>query len=423
MSADILPRDFERLLVALLIGILIGLERERSEARKSHKLFAGVRTFPLIALAGAAPMLILDITGPALLVVAFVAVAATALVSYARTSASGDLGATTEMAAISTFLLGTLAGAGDLHVAAAVGIGVAILLAAKPRIEAFSQALSSEELAATLELAVISVIILPLLPDREYGPWQVLNPFNIWLMVVLVSSLSFAGFVAMRLWGARQGLVIAGVVGALVSSTAVTMAMSARSRAHSDLASVAAAATVLACTIMCVRVGILAGIVDVGILPRLLPVLLVMVVSGTASAWLLARRAPPRRESSPETTLANPFSLREALSFGAVYAIVLMGARAGEAYFGAGGMYIAAVFSALVDVDAVTIAFTRLGPTGDVWRIAAAAVTLAVVTNTVVKLGIAMVAGAPLFRRGVAFALGVMAVLGGLAGVCVFTHL
>ncbi len=421
---ELFPSDFERILVALLVGALIGLDRERSEVRKTHQLFAGVRTFPLIALTGAIPMLLFHITGPALLVVSFLAVVAVTLVAYVRTSANGDVGATTEVAAFATFLLGALAGAGYMHVAGAVGVGVAILLVAKPRIEGFSRALTAEELSATLELAVISVIVLPLLPTHDYGPWQVLNPFNIWLMVVLVSGLSFAGFIAMRLWGERQGLILAGVIGALVSSTAVTVAMAARSRVDVSLERPAAAATVLASTIMCLRVAALAGIVNMGILPRLLPVVGIMALTGVLAAGILSREASSVEISRTESTqLTNPFSLRQALGFGVMYALILVGVRAAQEYFGPRGIYAAAVFSAVVDVDAVTIAFTRLGPDVDAWRATVAAITLAVVTNTLVKLGIGIAAGTPGFCRRVAIALGVMATMGTLAGVVAYKYL
>lgn len=419
---ELLPRDVERLLVALLVGALIGLDRERAEARKAHRLFAGVRTFPLIALIGAVPMLLLDITGPALLIASFLALVTVTVVSYIRTSTDGDVGATTEIAAFATFLLGALAGAGYLQVAGAAGIGVAILLVAKPGIEAFSRALTSDELSATLELAVISIIILPLLPNHGYGPWQVLNPFDIWLVVVLVSGLSFAGFVAMRLWGERQGLTIASIIGALVSSTAVTMAMAARSRTSADLERMASAATVLASVVMCLRVAVLAAIVNLGALPRLLPVVGAMVLVGALSAWLLSHHGSGVTEKGKDTPLTNPFSLREALWFGMIYALVLVGARTAQEYYGARGIVAAAVLSAVVDVDAVTIAFTQLGPGSDAWRAIAATISIAVVTNTLVKLGIALVAGAPGFRRTVGVALGVMAIAGALSGLVVYRY-
>jgi uncharacterized membrane protein (DUF4010 family) len=277
----------ERLLVAVLVGLLIGLDRERAETRKAYRLFAGVRTFPLIALAGALPMLIIAVTGPALLVASFVAVAAVGLVSYIRALEAGGVGATTEIAALATFLLGVLAGAGQLVVAGAAGVGVAVLLVAKPRLEAFSRALTEEELTAALELAVISVIVLPLVPNRGYGPWQVWNPFEIWLVVVLVSGLSFAGFIAMRLFGERRGITLTGVLGALVSSTAVTVSLATRSRQATALAAVTAAATVWASTIMCVRVGVLVGVVNVGVLISVLPVIGAMLVEGAVAAAVL----------------------------------------------------------------------------------------------------------------------------------------
>jgi len=146
------------------------------------------------------------------------------------------------------------------------------LLVAKPRLEAFSRALTEEELTAALELAVISVIILPLLPNRGYGPWQALNPFEIWLIVVLVSGLS-CGVHRDSPFGQQRGMTLTGVAGSLVSSTALTVAMATQARATRELAPTAAAATVLASTIMCVRVAVLAGAVNVAILPRLLPVL------------------------------------------------------------------------------------------------------------------------------------------------------
>jgi len=412
--------SFERLLVALLVGFLIGLDRERAEVRKHHQLFAGIRTFPLIALAGAVPMLVVDIAGSALVVASFLAVAAIAVVSYIRSSAAGGIGATTEVAALATFLLGALAGAGQLVVAGAAGVGVAVLLVAKPRLEAFSRALTAEELSAALELAVISVIVLPLLPNRGYGPWQVLNPFGIWLVVVLVTTLSFAGFVAVRVWGERQGLAIAAGIGALVSSTAVTIAMATRSHAHKDLAGVTAAAAVLASVVMCVRVAVLTGSIGPGILPRLLPVVGVMAIEGTVAAWLLGRKTAVTDFGSSGADIRNPFSLTAALTFGAVYALVLLLVQGAQSYLGARGIYLAAALASIADVDAVSIACARLGTVEAAWRTPAAAATVAVVANTLVKLVITLVAGAGTFKVYVAAALGIMAAVGAAVGILIF---
>ena len=406
----------ERLLVAMLVGFLVGLDRERAEARKDHALFAGVRTFPLIALAGAIPMLLEDRVGPALLVATFLAIAAVAVVSYVRTSAHGRIGATTEMAALATFLLGALAGAGQLVVAGAAGVALAVLLVGKPRLEAFSNALTTEEIRAALELAVITVIVLPLLPDRGYGPWQALNLREIWIVVVLVSALSFVGFVAVRVLGAGRGMAITGAVGGLVSSTAITISMAERS--HAGAARPAASAAVLASTIMCVRMAVLAGAVDAGILPRLLPILAVMALVGGAAAWLVGRGRAGRTPSA-EGTLTNPFSLRAALTFAAVYALVTLAVRAAHEHLGPGGIYLVSALSAIVSVDAPTVALAHLGGGTTGWSAPAAAIGVVAITNTLVKLGIALVYGEGSFRRRVGAALGAMSLVGGLAGLVV----
>jgi uncharacterized membrane protein (DUF4010 family) len=414
-----LQSSLEGVAVALLVGFLIGLDRERAEARKGHEAFAGVRTFPLIALVGALATILLPVAGIALLVTSFAAVGAIAVVAYLRSSAGGGAGATTEVAAVATFLLGALAGGGQLVLAAASGVAVAVLLVAKPRLEGFSRALTGEEIRAALELAVISVIVLPLLPNVGLGPWQVLNPRAIWLIVVLVSALSFTGFVAIRWLGERRGLAVTGAVGGLVSSTAVTFAMAERTRADQGIGGPAASAVVLASCVMSLRMAVLAGVVNAGILPRLLPVVGAMaVVGGVAAIWLA--RSSAEEPLAPTGHIANPFSLRAALSFGILFALILMLVRAAQEYLGAGGSYGAAALSGVADVDAVTIAFSRLGQGSDGWRTPAAAVTLAAVVNTLVKLGLAVGFGAGRFRLKVALALAVVALSGAAVGAVVY---
>ena len=407
-----------RLAVAMLIGLLVGLDRERAEERKERQLFAGVRTFPMIALAGCVPMLLIGHAGPLLLLGALLAVAAVTVVAYARGAATGDIGATTEIAAIATFLLGALAGAGELVVAGAAGVAMSVLLVAKPRIEGFSRALSQEEVSAVLQLAVISVIILPVLPNQGYGPWAVLNPREIWWVVVLVAGFSFVGFVATRLLGDRRGLLLAGAIGGLVSSTAVTMTMAERSRDDARAARSAAAAAVIASAIMCGRVLIMAAAINTAILPRLAPVMAAMAAGGALIAWWLGRSATTA-EPTP-SRLSNPFNLRHGLVFAAIYAAVLLAVRATQDYIGPSGLFAVAGLSAVADVDAATIAVTRSGPGADLWRGAAAAVAVAAVVNTLVKLGLALGMGAPAFRKPVTVALGGMAAVGAAAGAVIY---
>ena len=408
-----------RTAVALAIGLLIGLDRERAEQRKSLPLYAGIRTFALIALAGALPLLLVEAAGIAPLVLSFVAVTAMTVVAYLRTSAEGHVGATTEIAAIVTFLLGALAGAGQLQVAAAVAIVVAVLLVAKPRLEAASRALSEAEMWAALELAVISAIVLPLLPDEGYGPWGALNPYEIWLVVVLVSVVSFAGFVAERVAGERIGMLSTAVLGALASSTAVTVAMAQRARADPSRPAAPAAAAVLASAVMCVRVGVLCSALGAGILPRLLPALGAMTLCALVAAGWIARRGRGERAAEPSSRarIASPLSLRTTLAFGAIYAATVLGIRAAQEALGGTGTLLVAALSSLVDVDAAAVAFARGGPGDSGWKLAATAVTVAMVTNTVAKLGIGLALGAGRFRRDLALGLGAVALAGVVTGV------
>lgn len=405
--------SFERLAVALAIGFLIGIDRERAELRKARGLFAGVRTFPLVALAGAVPTLLAPALGAWIVIASFAGVAAIAAIAYVRSSVE-DAGATTEIAALTTFWLAALAGSGEILVSVAGGITVALLLAAKPRLERFSRALREEELWAALELAVLSGIVLPLLPNRGLGPWGVLNPFDVWLVVVLVSAVSFAGFVAVRLVGDRAGLLATGVFGALASSTAVTAAMASRTRAEGGRSGVEAAAAVLASAVMCVRVALFVAAFGPGLLPALLPTIGAMSLVGSVAGLALARA--DRRPGTPHP-VSNPFQIRTALVFGAIYAATLVALRAARELFGPSGTLAAAVLSSLADVDAVSIAFARAGPGAAGWRDAALAVSLALVANTLSKGVVAVALGAGRFRVQVAASLAAMALAGLAAGL------
>lgn len=405
-----------RLAVALAIGLLIGLDRERAEQRKALPLYAGIRTFALIALAGALPLLLMEVAGVWPLVLSFVAVATMTVVAYLRTSAEGQVGATTEIAAVVTFLLGALAGAGQLQVAGAVAIAVAVLLVAKLRLEGASRALTEAELWAALELAVISAIVLPLLPNRGYGPWEALNPYEIWLVVVLVAGVSFTGFVAERVAGERAGMLSTAVLGALASSTAVTVAMAQRARADPARSAAPAAAATLAAAVMCVRVGVLCAVFGSGMLPRVLPAIAAMTLAGLVGAAWIARRPKGAVESSSRAAIASPLSLRTTLVFGAIYAATVLGIRAAREALGETGTLLVAVLSSLVDVDAAAVAFSRGARAASDAGLAATAVTVAMVTNTLVKLGIGLALGAGRFRRAVALGLGAVALAGAIAG-------
>jgi uncharacterized membrane protein (DUF4010 family) len=406
------PLALQQLLVALLVGLLIGLDRERAEERKKRKLFAGVRTFPLIALLGAGLALLGRQAGYWVLAVGFAGVAAIALLSYQRSSRDGNVGATTEVAALLTYVLGALAGVGELLLAGATGVAVAVLLAIKIPLERLSRTMSQEELEGVLELAVISAIVLPLLPDRGYGPWQVWNPFKIWMVVVLVSTVSFAGFVAVRWKGERAGLFWAATLGALVSSTATTVAMAQRSREQPEHGARIAAAAVLASVVMCGRLLVLVAVVRAPLLVRLAPPLGAMALTGLGLAFLLGHGKAGDGGGGPDRNSRNPFSLRSAIAFGALFAGILLLVRASEVYLGAKGTLLAALLSGLVDVDAITLALSR-GARPDAFDQAMIGIVVACGSNNLFKAGAAIAAGAGRFRRDVALGLVAMILAGG----------
>ena len=407
----------KRLLVALLVGLLVGLDRERAEVRKGRELFAGVRTFPLIALLGGALSLLLDAAGPWPLVMGLVAVSAIALVSYRQSAAKGEIGATTEIAALATYVIGATAGVGRLAIAAAMGVAIAVLLVAKPRLERMSRALSEQEIVAVLELAVITAIVMPLLPDRGLGPWQVLNPFRIWLVVVLVSLVSFAGFVAVRWKGQRAGLFWAGGLGALVSSTATTVSMAQRSRqAGPEQHRLLAAATVLASTVTCARIAILVAVMGRVLLPPLAVSLGAAAVVGVVATLLLARgpkaAGPLAREKAQP--LDNPLSLSGALLFGVLFAGISLLVHVSQARFGSKGLLAAAAIAGFVDVDAISVTLAR-GVRSELIAEAHAGIVIAYCSNNLFKSAVAISMGAGRFRRDVGVALCGMALAAGLA--------
>jgi uncharacterized membrane protein (DUF4010 family) len=412
----------QRMFVALMVGLLIGLERERAQSRRQQKSFAGVRTFPLIALLGAGMAELDPETGAAGIIAGFLAVAALCLLNYRHGQQEGHTGATTEMAALGTYVLGAFAGFGELVVAGAIGVAVAVLLAAKPHLESFSRALTEQELVAVLQLAVISAIVLPILPDKGYPPYEALNPFKIWLVVVLISAISFGGFFAIRLFGDRFGVLLAALVGAVASSTAVTMAMAERSRqAEAEGAGrQAAAGAVLASIVMCARIAVLVAVTGPRVLPPLAPTLLAMAATGGLAVLWLGRRARHEPAEGTAQAVTNPFRLRSALLFGAIYAVILVLVRAAHDFFGSAGLFVAAAMSGLADVDPITLALAREVNGGGAPSQLAAGIALAAVANMIVKLGIAVSAGQGAFRRDVALALGAMGAAGLAAAAAVY---
>lgn len=411
-----------RLGVALAIGLLVGLQREYSKIEEEgDDLFAGARTFSLIAIAGALAAIGDSLPGGRFLVLgSLIVIGSFILVAYHFGASSGGIGVTTEVAAFVVFLAGVAAGFGMLQVAGGVGVATAAILAMKPWTRSLASAIDQDDVSASLQFAVLAALVLPLLPDEPLGPepFDAATPFSIGLMVVFISGLSFLGYILIQVVGARRGVGLTGVLGGLVSSTAVTLTLSERSKGAKALGRSLALGLVLAWAIMFVRVLIEVQVVN----PALLSEVLVPVGAGVVigigwAAWLYFRAERDQPESDT-SEFSNPFRLGPAVQFGLLYGVILIASKAASLYFGDGGVYISALVSGVADVDAITLSMANLsrgdGSIAD--PVAANAIAVAAATNTLVKGGIVWVLGEGRIKAAVAPAvIGSAAACAGLA--------
>jgi uncharacterized membrane protein (DUF4010 family) len=397
---------FYRFGVALFIGILVGLQREYArdeEDDRSKKSFAGVRTFALMGLAGCAAAFAADILqSPLVLIGLLLPVSALIAIAYYVLAVSGSVGITTEVAAVVTLLAGALCFWDQLAIAVALGVATTALLSLKIELHGFVARLTREDVLAALKFAIITAIVLPVLPDVNYGPppLDVLNPYKIWLMVVLISGISFLGYVLFKLVGPRRGTGLTGLLGGLVSSTATTLSFSQRSHKSDQLAKPFALAIIIAWTIMFARVLVVVGAIHFPLLDELwLP-----MVAGAAAGLVygLFLYLAPRADDEEDVQISNPFELRPAITFGILYGLILLVSRAAQVYLGDTGIYLSSVASGLADVDAITLSLTELVRSGNLAQSTAAqAIVLAAVANTVVKGGIVLATGSRPLRRAV----------------------
>jgi uncharacterized membrane protein (DUF4010 family) len=388
-----------RFAAALGLGLLLGIERERK--RDAELFFGGVRTFALIALLGAVGAFMeRELNQGWLIIAAFVALSALVIVSYATTAARGELGITTEISAMLAFIVGALCGWQHVGVASVATVVCLLLLTFKDFLHRLARRVELADIEATLTFAVISVIILPLLPNQNFGPppLDVINPYKIWLMVVLIAGLNFLGYVLVKVLGNEHGLALTGILGGLVSSTAVTLSFSQRSRREPAMSSAFVLAIVIAWTIMFLRVVVMVGIINRALAASLAVALGCMAVAGLLVSLLLWRRRA--HETGVVTAGANPFELGEAIKFGLLFGIVTIVAKAAETYLGATGLYLAGAVAGATDVDAIALSMAnRATTTLESTKIAAYTIVIAVISNTLVKAGMAAFMGAPAMRR------------------------
>lgn len=412
---------FYRFGVALVLGLFMGLQREyayRERIDEEGELLAGARTFPIISLLGAASALAATEAGDAWpFAITILAVGGLLAVGHFLQAREREMGLTTEMAALVAFFTGALCYWDYLRLGSALGVGTAVLLSLKVQTHTLARTLDSEDVFATLKFAVITVIVLPLLPQHGYGPapFDVLVPYNVWLMVVLISGISFLGYVLIKLVGPRRGVGLTGVLGGLASSTAVTLSVAERSRDTKGLDRPFALAVMLAWAIMFVRVIVEVAVINPSLLATVwAPILGVCLASLVYCGYLYG--VQPSGEQEEPQTVRNPFRLGPAITFGVLYAVILVLSSWAQSYFGDAGVYLSSVVAGLADVDAITLSMARLHESGDLEaQTATRAIVIGAAANTTLKGGLVALIGTRGLRR--AMLPGLLLIVGASAGV------
>jgi len=398
---------FLHLGVALGLGLLVGVQRQRVDDP-----LAGIRTFPLITILGALlAELSLRLDATWIFAVGLGSLAAVLATGYAITGRTGryKLGLTTEIAALYMYIVGAFIAIGAVTVGVVMGGLCALLLHLKEPMEGFAARLTQADVKSVMQFAAIALVVLPVLPNRTYGPYDVLNPFEIWLMVVLIVGISLAGYVLYKLLGARAGTLLGGVLGGLISSTAATASYASRAKQHPSLAPQVALLIMVASTVAYLRILVEIAVAAPSVLSDVAPPLLIIslanaVICGVALVFV-------RGDAGDLAKQDNPSELRVALVFGALYGLIIFAIAAARETYGDPGLYVIATISGLTDVDAITLSTAnlieagRLDP-GSGWR----AIVLASLSNLVFKGALGSALGgqalmkhlAPLFLTSIA---------------------
>ena len=408
-------------LTSLAIGLLIGLERERTPSAK-----AGLRTFALVALFGTLTALLSTKLGsPWLLIAGLLAVAGMIIAAYLNKPGEplrqaqdreNDPGTTTVIALLLCYGLGAMIWYGLATLAVMLAIGVTALLYFKPELRGISQRLTRRDLVAVLQFSVLTFIVLPILPDQDYGPYNAFNPHQAWLMVVLISGISLAGYTALHLVGTRYGAPLLGFFGGLVSSTATTLIYAKHGKSNQAMSYLAASVIVIASMVVLLRLLVVSAVVAYGTLPSLFPMLAGGLLFGLIVALYNWRKMTKTTELYiPETS--NPAELHTAIGFGLLYVAVLLGSAWMKDIAGSQGLYAVALVSGLTDVDAITLSSLRLFNLGQLSEHqTVTAITIAFLANLAFKFGMVVFIGGWSLARHVATGFGAIA-LGVLVGL------
>lgn len=382
------------LLVALLLGAIVGTQRGwvmRNSVEGSR--VAGIRTFSLVGLLGGLVGILANIYTPLLIGFALIALVILTCIAFViQQKKSGDVSITGVVSIMVVFVLGNLAVSGEAVLAAAAAVITAVVLDNKRELHQALQKLQEYELDAALRLLLISIVMLPLLPNQSYGPWNALNPYEIWWMVVLIASISFVGYFAIKIGGAKRGILFTSVFAGLSSSTALTLQFSHLSREQASISPLLASGILLSCGTMFPRLLIVLSVINPQLVKLLWPIVMAMMVALYIPAWWIWRRSEVEQiEQSNKQT--NPLALQSALFFGLVLAVIMLLAHALSDWFGNAGVLILSALSGITDVDAISLTLGRQSTQTLSVTTAALGILIAASVNTIVKMGMVIAIG------------------------------
>lgn len=389
---------FVRLLVSIGIGVVIGLERQYSAIKEHASGYFGIRTFTFYALLGCVSVLFYFLFSPWIYIALFLGLVILTAVAYWQTALQGDRGLTTEVTALLTFVLGSMAAYGLISSSLMLTVIVVVLLSSKFKIKTFVGKITTEELYAFIRFVVLALLIFPFLPDKNYGPYEVLNPREIGWVVLLTSALGFSGYILIKTLGNHRGILLGGLLGGLVSSTSITWVYSKKSKEDPSLSASCATAILGASSILYIRVGVWTALFHAPLF-RSLAVYLILLLLAALGVTIYTHLKGKKLATQTDTTaISKPLDLVGALIFGGIYVLILLAVSYANDYFGDKGTLISSILAGISDIDAVSISIAKLTGSSISLPLAEVAILLACLSNTLVKLGLGCYLGSPQLR-------------------------
>ncbi|WP_111672448.1 MgtC/SapB family protein [Algoriphagus litoralis] len=397
-----------RLLVSIGIGGVIGLERQFRAMKENSQGFAGIRTFIFLVVLGFLAAALYYLFSPWIYIAIFLGVSLLIASTYWVSASKGDRGATTEFSSLLAFVLGSLTFAGFIEMSLMITVLIVVVLSSKFRIKSIVGKITAEELYDFIRFVVIALLLFPFLPDQTYGPYDVVNPKEIGWVILLTSGLGLVGYILTKFLGANKGILLGGIVGGLVSSTAVTWIYAKKSKENEILSANCATAILAASSIMVVRVLIWTFIFNKSLFNSLIPSIGLLILSAVGITIYIFSKGKNTAIEGAEMPLSKPLDLKGAMVFGAIYVVILVVVSYANENLGEGGILVSSGIAGFSDIDAISISISKLTGESLDLRIGATAILIAVISNTLVKMGIGIYAGSVALRKNLLIGYGTM---------------